>query len=762
MSGGNTAAMRAPESLLQLFLMMGKGFIKGIPTLLKKSIVKLAIIFTVIVVLNTYLLVVKNEGFAPTMGNKWLDITALQGNVGWATTFWTFAMFFATTVFARIKEDGFSKFISDLTGVPAFFSEKKKQSGKNGTVVLLFAIMGVLLVTTIVPGKRALLLYTLIAFLSFSKKEESFLMVFFTLLISDVKKLLDLKKKSQQSSIYMMTFSVWVAFLIAYIVKTNLYIIIIAVVLGGLGFYLKTQSTTAKTMIFVFMLAGANVVYFRLTGRILADDGGWQEAGGTLGGWIQSQGAGTAVGMGIPPAGGGLLGAAAGAIYTSFNPSDFIPSPDVLSDMFDDYMEFADDFMTGVGEDLSDGYDTAVQMGEEAIEFADDFMTGVGEDLSDGYDAAVQMGEDVVDFTGDFLDNVYEDLTSGDYKPIGDEVISDDWSYSNVKDYISGIGNMIGYSDKTGKIAQALTAIVDKTSDFSGFMKDMIKNSDEYVKIAADYMGDPKSKIKYIKEAFKNMKLNKVTQGLDKLGNFMNFVGMGFDAYDNISAGDSIFSGITKSVTANSVAISLANKAGSATVAGWELANQVLFGGSKASSICSPVTTVKGGINAIYDYFSGVDETTFMERLNGGLDRNGKKIDYTYGENVKNLYYAADFAEDFVSDPGQFYETVGDMTQAGGEGWEGMHKSVDDIFRLPDDVRANTQDLYSSKVLETVWENPLDSTRKVATDAAHLVTDTAVKVGEGWAYIGEAAGEGSVWAEQKLSSGWNYAKSFFK
>ncbi len=725
MSGGNTAAMRAPESLLQLFLMMGKGFIKGIPTLLKKSIVKLAIIFAVIVVLNTYLLVVKNEGFAPTMGNKWLDITALQGNVGWATTFWTFAMFFATTVFARIKEDGFSKFISDLTGVPAFFSEKKKQSGKNGTVVLLFAIMGVLLVTTIVPGKRALLLYTLIAFLSFSKKEESFLMVFFTLLISDVKKLLGLKKKSQQSSIYMMTFSVWVAFLIAYIVKTNLYIIIIAVVLGGLGFYLKTQSRAAKTMIFLFMLAGANVVYFRLTGRILADDGGWQEAGGTLGGWIQSQGAGTAVGMGIPPAGGGLLGAAAGAIYTSFNPSDFIPSPGVLSDMFDDYMEFADDFFTGVGDDLSSGYDSAVQMGEDAIEFTDDFLSGV-----------------------------MDSLTPGDSKPIPDGIVSDDWSLDNQIDYTNLLGNFLGLDSVGNSIKSNLATALGYTDDFSGYMKDMVKNSKVFDYVSKALEGNPKSKLDWLRKSFSNMNKNALA-GAEKYATILEggltFLGMGLDAYGNVNAGDDIATGLSKSAATNATVFLAGKTSGGPTLALWEMGNALLFGGSNASNVLSPVTTIKGTMNWALDYAGGMDPKTLADRMNSGY----------YGENAKNLYHTTGYVQDFVNAPGKFYEEVGNFTQAGGKGWEGMNKSVDDLWRLPDEVRANTKDLYSTNALQTIYNSPLDSTRKVATDAAHLATKGLVKVGEGWAYIGEAAGEGSVWAEQKISGGWQYVKSFF-
>lgn len=744
MATSNVVTAKAPESLIQLFIMIGKALVKGIPRLLKKSLLKIGLIFLAILIFNTYLLVVKNEGFAPTPDNPWLDFTALKGNIGWVTAFWTFAMFLVTSIVGRIKEDGFKQFTTDLTDTPQFFKEKMHASGKKGLPTLLMTVIGVLLATLLIPNKGTLLLYTLIAFLSFTKKEESFLLIFFTLFRSDMNKIFHFKSKIRQSDLFIMGFSVWVAILLAYILRRNLYIILLCLVLAGIVVYLKTRNKGAKTMVIMLLFVGASLVYNRLYGRVLADDGGWVEAGGTLIGWIRSQGAGLAVGMGVPPAAGGIIGALIGMIYSGLNPSDLVPSTTVFTDIFEDYAEFADDFVSGVGEDISDGYDSLVETGEEAVEFADDFVTGVGEDISDGYDSLVEAGEEAVEFAGDFADGVKDSLTPGDSQPIAEGVVADDLSLDNQVDYTNILSNLLGIDEVGNGLKNTITQLLTKPGEFSKFMQDVVQNSDDYVKV----LGDSKSRLNWIRDAFKNSKAGSYMTALE---GGLTFLGMGFDAFGNVEAGDETSVAIAKSAASNATAFLAGKTGGGPTLAAWELANHVLFGGTKASNVWSPVASIKGSMNWALDYAGGMDPKSLASRMDSGY----------YGENVKNLYYGSGYAKDFVADPGKFYDEVGNFTRAGDEGWAGMNKTVDDLFRLPDEVRANTKDLYSTNVLQTVWDSPLDSTRKVATDAAHLATKTAVKVGEGWAYIGDAAGTGSVWVEQKASSGWQYVKSFF-
>jgi len=69
-------------------------------------------------------------------------------------------------------------------------------------------------------------------------------------------------------------------------------------------------SATAATLLFLAVAAAAAF----LGADLMADDGGWQESGGTFDRWIQSSGAVTAIAMGVPPAMASAMGVLAGGL----------------------------------------------------------------------------------------------------------------------------------------------------------------------------------------------------------------------------------------------------------------------------------------------------------------------------------------------------------------------------------------------------------------------------------------------------------------
>ena len=70
----------------------------------------------------------------------------------------------------------------------------------------------------------------------------------------------------------------------------------------------------------MMLILGAIAVISKVV-PVLADDGGWQESGGTLGGWLQSQGAVTAVALGIGPGIGSIVGPALGQALVNIGAS---------------------------------------------------------------------------------------------------------------------------------------------------------------------------------------------------------------------------------------------------------------------------------------------------------------------------------------------------------------------------------------------------------------------------------------------------------
>lgn len=700
----NNQVQKSPDTLLKLIFLILKSFIKGLPRLIKRSIIKLVIIFLAVLIFNTYLLVVKNEGFSPTSGNKWLDITSLQGNIGWATTFWTFAMFFITAVLGRIKTDGLKKFLTDVFTSPGFFVKKMKESGNEGLPALLITTTVILLITLLVKNKGSMVLYFLIAYLSFTKQGSSFMVSFFALLKSDLNKLLRKKAKINQATLFMMGAGVSIAFLIACFVKKPLFVILISVALAGLYFYSKSKKNAVKAMIFAFVFLGMNYVLYKNFGRVYADDGGWLESGGTLSGWIGSQGAGTAIGMGVSPAAGGLIGALIGWTYNGIDVNSILPDASIF-----------DDLSSSSDYDVSNDGAISDIVTNDATNDAVNNDTGIGE-----------------------VDDSTKITTQGDGTSLDDQV-----------DYTNILGNFLGLDSVGDGLKSGLKSLFDNTDDFAGYMKDMVKNSKIYDYVSDVLQGDPKSRLSWLKNSFESMKNSKVEGYLNALKGGLAFVGIGVDAYDNVNQGDEIVTAVSKSMATNATVFLAGETSGGPTLALWEMGNHLLFGGSKASDIGSPVKLIKGGMNWMLDASGGMDPKQLASRMDSGY----------YGENIRNLYYGSDMVKDFVKDPGSFYDEVGDFTSAGGQGWKDMNKTADDIFKLPDNVNEATKDLYSTDALKTIWNSPLDSTRRFATDSAHLATKAAVKVGEGWAYIGESLGTASVEIEQK--GVYNYIKSFF-
>ncbi|NJD02872.1 MAG: hypothetical protein FIA99_09845 [Ruminiclostridium sp.] len=97
-----------------------------------------------------------------------------------------------------------------------------------------------------------------------------------------------------------------------------------ALCIAGVLLLLKKKLTPGAAMWALSLLA-FQAVLLKVTG-VYADDGGWQEAGGTLGTWLRSPGAGTAVAMGLPPALSSLLGALLGGSNVPKPP----PIPEVM------------------------------------------------------------------------------------------------------------------------------------------------------------------------------------------------------------------------------------------------------------------------------------------------------------------------------------------------------------------------------------------------------------------------------------------------
>ncbi len=336
LSGGVAAG---PSNLVQFFVMFVKSLFKNI-------IVKLIIfaaVFLAIMILYTYILVVKNEGFAygsnetlnAVLGLKKSGISAFRQRVTTlnGSLFWmlTAGMFFATI--ARIFKFGLFTFIKDvimelkdiLSTVFSGFGAKKLTLFLLGAVVSLVAGL-------VLANYTIMLLLGIFFFLSASLGSRSVFLMLIRLFNSDFTSIFKIKARKYDDANTKAFFGGCVAgcvfsFIVINLIKAMPFKIIIICLLFAIMIANALNKKNAAAALFILF---AQFSVMMLLGRqVLADDGGWQEAGGTFDGWWNSPGRDQAVGMGVPPSLWSSVASAVGASIPGFASSAFggVPSP---------------------------------------------------------------------------------------------------------------------------------------------------------------------------------------------------------------------------------------------------------------------------------------------------------------------------------------------------------------------------------------------------------------------------------------------------
>ena len=227
-----------PMTFFGLIITTIKSMVLSIPKIFKKLMIKMVIIFVVVLIFNTYLVVVKNEGFSPTGGNAFLPITALKKDFRTAMTFWLFAAFFITSVFGRINKYKIKAFVVEVFGSPVrIVKDMKVSSSKSIWIFLLIAGIMTLLAIQI-KNPFMIILYFFMIFLSYTLRDKGVLVNFFRLAWDDVDRL---RKKTdsrrKEESLYLMVLAVSFGLLIVWLVPSKFFLqYIVAVVLIILAF----------------------------------------------------------------------------------------------------------------------------------------------------------------------------------------------------------------------------------------------------------------------------------------------------------------------------------------------------------------------------------------------------------------------------------------------------------------------------------------------------------------------------------------------
>jgi len=307
-----TSQPSAPQqTLAQLFSTLIKSMLKG---LLKR--IPLAIGLSVItMVVHTYLLVVTNEGFNGGQSPILDSILALRGRMISGTLFWALLAGLSATFFARLRQSGISGTMRGLRAAPAWIKSALSQNQVFGMGILLAGAGFTLLMGTWLNNRLVSLQLCLVGIGALIAQHESFSYMLMNAAWGDSQRLLKRGPKPFNPA--------WAGAIIAGMIlgfggATILPFIRFlgcagSLILIGIAIALILMQKNKPTAGIAVILLGTLISFALAATPVLADDGGWIEAGGTFSDWIGSDGAIIAVAHGVPPSVGTLIGVIAGS-----------------------------------------------------------------------------------------------------------------------------------------------------------------------------------------------------------------------------------------------------------------------------------------------------------------------------------------------------------------------------------------------------------------------------------------------------------------
>ena len=323
---------KPPQTLAQFLALLGRGFLKGLPW-------KLALAGGIALatwIIHTYLLVGPNGGFAPGT-NPFLDqVLALSDRVRSGTLFWILFSSLATLLIMRLVRFGVRPTLRQVGQTPGWLRHSARQAGSLAWPLLLLGGMAIALLLGTFLTSRVVSLQLAIAGLgALVIRQSGALFMGLHLGWRDVQRW---TRRAQPTSLNLAwaglaTLGATLGFLAASGLPFPPYGGCVGVVLLGLAMaaviaWVKTRPGSGQLLLWLLINAGVALLLALVTRPVWADDGGWQEAGGTLSGWLQSPGAARAIAMGVLPAmgaaGGVLLGLFSGGLPRSLAESDWL------------------------------------------------------------------------------------------------------------------------------------------------------------------------------------------------------------------------------------------------------------------------------------------------------------------------------------------------------------------------------------------------------------------------------------------------------
>jgi hypothetical protein len=323
-----------PRTLLELLGMT----LKQVPKNLLRQIPFMVLISGFTWVFHTYLLVFINQGFDVTGASVWIKAALSGKGSPTGILFWTLMGGIASFGFNQLRQNGLGKTFKAIGSTPGWFARSLKGFSITRLPLLLSSLAVGFLVLAILNSPLYAIQFGLMLMGEWLAQGKGLLGIVLPLAWSDMQRLFRRRLAPAPFNVNWMAL-ILVGFSISafcglifpfWLLLCNMMLVVIVIVV-----LLATKTgrpTPRTTMLLLAMLLALGALATRLSGVVFADDGGWTEAGGTLGSWLSSEGAILAIGYGFFPSFGAGLGWLFGSALAGMLNFPAIFEPEIITE----------------------------------------------------------------------------------------------------------------------------------------------------------------------------------------------------------------------------------------------------------------------------------------------------------------------------------------------------------------------------------------------------------------------------------------------
>ncbi len=317
-----------PDSLPRLFLVLGQGFVKMIPKQGLWILLKSVGIFLFIMWLNFYVVAVRNEGYGggPVIDYQqkpWVWFFNVGANKAAFSMLSFLIPYVLTSLWHQIRALGVKPFFKNLFHVFNWTGYCAAESGRKGFAAMLFAMAVVMPLGLFAQNAGLFITIAVGQFFGYISQNRNLTYLFSRAGWLDFQRIFQRRKPLRDLNPGIGGFLSLglllgaVALLLVPQKALTVLSIILFVIFATLGVLLLRTALAPKAVAMLLMFLGVNLVWFRLFGRVFADDAGFAELGGKASNYIRDPGGQMVIKSGVQPGILGTLGGLLGSVLST-------------------------------------------------------------------------------------------------------------------------------------------------------------------------------------------------------------------------------------------------------------------------------------------------------------------------------------------------------------------------------------------------------------------------------------------------------------